>query len=185
MVKHAGQVAQAERSAGCRGTRKVLRGEAARRRALVEKEGGGVRARGLGGREARRAWRRAASTERRAGVPCADAWAAQSGRHCRSCGTCRLQGRPQSGIGADEGARERDERSIGELHATLAPRITHTRTNPHTHKPAQTQESQARPTREPHARATRLRARRRPSPAHAHTERARVPCHTDPRARRA
>ena len=47
------------RSAGCRGMRKVLRGEAARRRALAEKEGGGVRARGLvgagGGQGARRA----------------------------------------------------------------------------------------------------------------------------------
>ena len=49
MAKHAGQVARAERSAGCRGMRKVWRGEAASRRALVEKEGGGVRARGLGG----------------------------------------------------------------------------------------------------------------------------------------
>ena len=37
------------RSAGCRGMRKVWRGEAAKRRALVEKEGGGDRARGLGG----------------------------------------------------------------------------------------------------------------------------------------
>ena len=44
-ASHAGQVARAVRSAGCRG----MRGEAARRRALVEKEGGGVRARGLGG----------------------------------------------------------------------------------------------------------------------------------------
>ena len=49
MAKHAGQVARAERSAGCCGMRKVWRGEAASRRALVEKEGGGVRARGLGG----------------------------------------------------------------------------------------------------------------------------------------
>ena len=39
-ASHAGQVARAVRSAGCRGTRKVWRGEAARRRALAEKEGG-------------------------------------------------------------------------------------------------------------------------------------------------
>ena len=49
VARHAGQVARVVRSAGCRGTRKVWRGEAARRRELVEKEGGGVRARGLGG----------------------------------------------------------------------------------------------------------------------------------------
>ena len=47
---HAGQVARAELSAGCRGMHKVCwRGEVARRRALAEKEGGDVRARGLGG----------------------------------------------------------------------------------------------------------------------------------------
>ena len=62
MAKHAGQAARAERSAVCRGMCKVWRGEAARRRALVEKEaavfGRGAWAWAAGGRGGERPGRR-------------------------------------------------------------------------------------------------------------------------------
>ena len=68
MARHAGQVARAERSAGCRGTRKVWQGEAARRRALWwRRKVAAASSAGLGRRAERRAWRRAARPARRAG----------------------------------------------------------------------------------------------------------------------